>query len=322
MDIRSFLYQRKEEKKKNIWLIVTIIIIITFLVGIIALNSTEKKEIIDHFIGEKISANWKIFYDNNYPTNTHILVNNRESFWLKDSKTNLNNFSDIDVVVDGNINEITEKYPILTISKIKIPSYKLSITDNKYFYAKDLISFDFEKDIDVYSKKVAGQIIIYYKDEPMLYVDTFVCSNVTEVQNCDKMKMNYIMDLAETFESTLWYTFYRNKENSWVAFNDDNIWYIFTANSDDDLLNLSHFIHIVDSKFLLVNKKELILSGCSNEEINMTKISGIEKWILDDNLIKVTVSGTDSTKNKISCKLNIDIFDNRNIVNSSTSFSE
>lgn len=322
MDIRSFLYQRKEEKKKNIWLIVTIIIIITFLVGIIALNSTEKKEIIDHFIWEKISANWKIFYDNNYPTNTHILVNNRESFWLKDSKTNLNNFSDIDVVVDGNINEITEKYPILTISKIKIPSYKLSITDNKYFYTKDLISFDFEKDIDVYSKKVWGQIIIYYKDEPMLYVDTFVCSNVTEVQNCEKMKMNYIMDLAETFESTLWYTFYRNKENSWIAFNDDNIWYIFTANSDEDLLNLSHFIHIVDSKFLLVNKKELILSGCSNDDINLVKISDISKWILDDNLIKVTISGTDENKKKVSCKLNIDIFDDRNIVNSTVSFSE
>lgn len=316
------MYQKKEEKEKNIWLIVTVIIILLFLIGIIALNKTDKKEVIDHFIWEKISADWKIFYDNNYPTNTHKLVNNLESFWLKDSKTNLNNFLDTDVVIEGNINEITEKYPILTISKLKIPSYKLSITDNKYFYVKDLISFDFEKDIDVYSKKVWWQIIIYYKGEPMLYVDTFVCSNVTEVQNCDKMKMNYIMDLAETFESTLWYTFYRNKENSWVAFNDDNIWYIFTATSDDDLLNLSHFIHIVDSKFLLVNKKELILSGCSNEEINMTKISGIEKWILDDNLIKVTVSGTDSTKNKISCKLNIDIFDNRNIVNSSTSFSE
>ena len=322
MDIRSFLYQKKEEKAKNIWLIVTVIIIILFFIGIIVLNKADQKEYVDHFIGERISANWKIFYDNNYPTNTHKLVNSIESFWLKDSKTNLNKFLDTDVIIEGNINEITEKYPILTISKLKIPSYKLSITDNKYFYTKDLISFDFEKDIDVYSKKVGGQIIIYYKDEPMLYVDTFVCSNVTEVQNCDKMKMNYIMDLAETFESTLWYTFYRNKENSWIAFNDDNIWYIFTANSDEDLLNLSHFIHIVDSKFLLVNKKELILSGCSNEEINMTKISGIEKWILDDNLIKVTVSGTDDKKNKISCKLNIDIFDNRNIVNSSIAFSE
>ena len=322
MDIRSFLYQKREEKAKNIRLIATIIIIILFFIGIIVLNKADQKEYIEHFIGEKISADWKIFYDNNYPTNTHILVNNRESFWLKDSKTNLNNFSDIDVVVDGNINEITEKYPILTISKIKIPSYKLSITDNKYFYTKDLISFDFEKDIDVYSKKVWGQIIIYYKDEPMLYVDTFVCSNVTEVQNCEKMKMNYIMDLAETFESTLWYTFYRNKENSWIAFNDDNIWYIFTANSDEDLLNLSHFIHIIDSKFLLVNKKELILSGCSNDDINLVKISNISKWILDDNLIKVTISGTDENKKKVSCKLNIDIFDDRNIVNSTVSFSE
>ena len=322
MDIRSFLYQKREEKAKNIRLIATIIIIILFFIGIIVLNKADQKEYIEHFIGEKISADWKIFYDNNYPTNTHILVNNRESFWLKDSKTNLNNFSDIDVVVDGNINEITEKYPILTISKIRIPSYKLSITDNKYFYTKDLISFDFEKDIDVYSKKVWGQIIIYYKDEPMLYVDTFVCSNVTEVQNCEKMKMNYIMDFAETFESTLWYTFYRNKENSWIAFNDDNIWYIFTANSDEDLLNLSHFIHIIDSKFLLVNKKELILSGCSNDDINLVKISNISKWILDDNLIKVTISGTDENKKKVSCKLNIDIFDDRNIVNSTVSFSE
>ena len=322
MDIRSFLYQRKEKKEKNIWLIVTFIIIILFFIGIILLNKTEEKDIVDHFIWEKISADWKIFYDNNYPTNTHKLVSNQESFWLKGSKTNLNKFLDTDVTIDGNISEITEKYPILTISKLKIPSYKLSITNNKYFYTKDLISFDFEKDIDVYSKKVWWQIIIYYKDEPMLYVDTFVCSNVTEAQNCERMKMNYIIELAETFESTLWYTFYRNKENSWIAFNDDNIWYIFTANSDDDLLNLSHFIHIVDSKFILVNKKELILSGCSNEDVNMTKISGIEKWILDDNLIKVTVSGTDDKKNKISCKLNIDIFDNRNIVNSSTSFSE
>jgi hypothetical protein len=42
---------------------------------------------------------------------------------------------------------------------------------------------------------------------------------------------------------------------------------------------------------------------------------------LDDNLIKVTISWIDENKNKVSCKLNIDIFDNRNIVNSSISTS-
>ncbi len=322
MDIGSFLYQKKEKKAKNIRLIVTTIIILSFLIGIILLNRTDTRQNFDYFIWEKISTEWKIFYDNNYPTNTHKLVNEKESFWLKDNKINLNNFLDTDVIIDGNINEITQKYPILTISKLKIPSYKLSISDNKYFYTKDLISFDFEKDIDVYSNKIGGQIIIYYKEEPMLYVDTFICSNVTEIQNCEKMKMNYILDLSETFVSTLWYTFYKNNENSWVAFNDDNIWYIFKANSDDDLLNLSHFIYIVDSKFLSVNKDDLILSGCSNENIKMEKISEITKWILDDNLIKVSVYWTDVQKNKIICKLNIDIFDDWNIINSSISLSD
>ena len=322
MDIKSFLYKKKEKKAENIWLIVTAIIVILFFIGIIALNKSETKQIVDHFIWEKISTFWVISYDNNYPKNTHKLENSDESFWLKDSTINLNNFSDINVLIDWNINEITEKYPILTISTLRIPSYKLIITDNKYFYTKDLISFDFSKDIDVYSKKVWNQIIVYYKDDPILYVDTFVCSNVTEIQNCNKMKTNYIKNLGETFESALWNIFYRYKEDSWITFNDDNIWYIFKANSDNDLLNLSHLINIVDSRFLLVNKKDFLVSWCSNDEIKIKNISEIKKSILDDNLIKVTISWTDEHKNKVSCKLNIDIFDGRNIANSSISFSE
>ena len=322
MDIRGFLYQKKEEKAKNIWLIVTTIIILWFLAGIIFLNKTDNSQTIDHFIWEKVSVGWSIFYDNNYPTNTHKLVNTGESFWLKDSKINLNNFLDIDVLIEWNVNEISKKYPILNISTLKIPSYKLSISDNKYFYTRELISFDFSKDIDVFSKKVWNQIVIYYKDEPILYVDTFVCSNVTEIQNCERMKRSYITNLDETFESTLWTQFFKNKENSWVVFNDDNIWYVFTVNSDDDLLNLSHFINIVDSKFLLSFKKDLLLSWCSNDEVTMKNILDISKWILDDNLIKVSISWYDKDKNFVSCKLNIDVFDNRNIINSSISISE
>jgi heme/copper-type cytochrome/quinol oxidase subunit 4 len=56
MDIRSFLYQKREEKAKNIRLIATIIIIILFFIGIIVLNKADQKEYIEHFIGEKISA--------------------------------------------------------------------------------------------------------------------------------------------------------------------------------------------------------------------------------------------------------------------------
>ena len=250
MDIKNFLNQKEEKKAKNIRILVTIWIVIFFALGIVYLNKSNYTPPIEHFIWEKISAFWKISYDNNYPTNTHKLTNTWESFGLKDSLINLNNFLDTDVQIDWNISEITDKYPILTISKLKIPAYKLSISDNKYFYVKDLISFDFSKDIDVYSKKTWWKIVIYYQNDPILYVDTFICNNINDSQNCEKMKMNYIINLTETFESTLWYIFYKNKENSRVAFNDDNIWYIFSTNSDEEMLNLSHLINIVNSNFI------------------------------------------------------------------------
>lgn len=319
MDIKNFLYQREEKKAKNIWIFVIGIIVIWFIVSIIFLNKTNYVPPVEHFIWEKVSTFWIVSYDNNYPTNTHKLSNVLESFGLKDSAINLNNFLDTNVEIDWNISEITDKYPILLISKLKIPDYKLSISENKYFYVKDLISFDFSKDTDVYSKKTWWKIVIYYQKEPILYVDTFICNNIIDSQNCENMKKNYIMNLNETFQSTLWYTFFRNKENSWVTFNDNNIWYIFTANTDEDMLNLSHLIYIIDSNFLGVNKENLIISWCSNSDIILKNISSIEKGIIDDNLIRLSVTWKTTEWKIANCKLNIDIFDDWNIINSSIS---
>ena len=320
MDIKSFLYQKKENRTKVIWEITIWVIIIAFIIGIVLLNKNDSVQTVDHFIWEKISTTGIIYIDNNYPTNTHKLSNSTENFWLKESSINLNNFVNTEVQIDWNISEITAKYPILLISKIKIPSYKLSISNNRFFYTDKLISFDFSKDIDVYSKKEFWWIVVYYQNEPMLYVDTFICSNIAETQNCNKMKESYIINLAESFQSTLWYTFYRHKENSWIAFNDDNFGYIFTTSSDNDMLNLSHLINIVDSNFIINNKKDFILSGCSNSDITMTKLSQINKWILDDNLIKLNITWTDRSWNKISCKLNVNVFNDWEIINTTLTY--
>ena len=322
MDIKSFLYQKKEKKAKNARITITCIIILSFIICIIFLNKNQYTQPTEHFIWEHILTDWVISYDNNYPKNTHKITNSSEIFGLKDSAINLNNFLDTNVQIEWNINELTEKYPILSISKLKIPTYKLSISDNKYFYTKDLISFDFSKDIDVYSKKVWNKIIVYYQNDPILYVETFICNNVNYGQNCDNMKMDYIMNLTETFESTLWYTFYKNKENSRIAFNDNNIWYNFKVNSDNEMLNLSHSINIVDSNFLKIYKKDLLLSWCSNDDIKLKEISSIEKWIIDDKLIKVSIKWKTTEWKVANCKLNINIFDNRNIVNTSISLSK
>lgn len=317
MDIKSFLYQKKANRAKIILQITSGIIVIAFFVGIIILNKNHVDIDIEHFIWEKISTSWMIFIDNNYPTNTHKLSNSIESFWLKESSINLNNFLDTQVQVDWSISEISQKYPILTISSLKFPSYKLSISNNKFFYTDKLISFDFSKDIDVYSKQIWWEIIVYYQNEPILYVNTFICSNITEALDCENMKRSYILNLTETFDSVLWYTFYRYKENSRVTFNDNNIWYIFTTNTDNDMLNLSHLINIVDSKFLLINKENYLLSWCSDDIFQMKKITKLEKNIIDDDLIRIDISGVDTNGQNIYCKLNINIFDDRKIINKS-----
>lgn len=278
----------------------------------------NKKEVIqksNYFIGQKVVFYGKLSNDDNFPISTHKIDNWTEAFWLKESSINLNNFVDDDIIVEWSILEFSKKYPVLSISTIKIPAYKLSITDNRYFFTQDLISFDFSKDIDVYSKKEWWNIVIYYQWAPLLYVKTFICSNVTESQNCAKIKEKHVFDMTETFISALWYTYYRNKENSWIAFNDNNVWYIFTANSDNDLLNISHLINIVDSKFLSTYKEDFILSWCSNDETQLTKISEINKKIIDDDLIKLQVSGEDQNGESITCKLNVNVFNNRDINN-------
>ncbi len=322
MDIRSFLHQKKENRAKKIWEMSTGAIIVIFMVWIVWLNKTSSVQNIEHFIWEKVSVSGTIFVDNNYPTNTHKLSNMQESFWLKESRINLNNFLETEVLIEWNISEITAKYPILIINKLKIPAYKLSISENRFFYTDKLISFDFSKDIDVYSKKNWWEIVLYYQNEPMLRVDTFICSNITETQNCEKLKNNYIANLNETFESLLWYTFYRNGINSRVAFNDSNLWYIFTVDSDGDMLNLSHLINIVDSKFVLNNKKDFVLSGCSTQDIKMTNITKLDKWIIDDDLVRLHVTWHDLSWQEILCKLNIDIFDDWEITNASVNFVE
>jgi len=319
MDIRSFLYRKKENRKKRLRYVFMWFMILVFFTCVFLLNKKQPVQQNDYFIGQKITFSWTLTADNNYPTNTHKVSNWMESFWLKESQINLNNFLNDNVLIEWFISEITAKYPILSISVLKIPEYKLSVVENRFFYTNDLISFDFSKDVDVFSKKTWWDIVVYYQWEPFLSVRTFICSNVTESQNCERIKMERISSSTETFDSVLWYTFYKNKENSWITFNDNNIGYIFTVDSDADLLNVSHLINIVDSNFLSTYKKDLILSWCSDETYQMTKISGLSKKIIDDNLIKVQISGTDQSKKKILCKLNIDIFNNREINNVSIS---
>lgn len=313
MDIKNFLHQKKENKKKQIMIISIISLGFVLLITLgVFIRKNQIKPIYSVWDGVVIS--WKIHYDNNFPINTHKISNKEQSFWLKSSAINLNNLVNKNILLNWKISEMSLKHPILQIENIKIPDSKVIINENKYFFTNELISFDFSKDIDLKAERTWRSIIIYYQNEPILSVETFVCSKITPTQNCEDMMMNYTKNLNEMFTTYLWYVFYKNKENSRVTFNEDTIGYIFRTTDNNFLLNMSHLINIVNSKFIVENKKDLILNNCTDDKWNqLNTINKLSKEIVDENLVKIDVEGLNSNKELMKCKLTINIWDNRKI---------
>jgi hypothetical protein len=322
MDIKNFLHQKKENKKKKLMFWTIIFIVIIFVILLFHFIKKDQKKI-SYNIWDEISIQWEIKIDNNYPISTHKISNEHISFGLKSSKINLNNFLDKDLTINWEITEISLKMPILNISNIKIPESKLIINENKYFFTNELILFDFSKDIDIKAQREWKNIVIYYQNEPMVFLETFVCSKITPTQNCEEMILTYTKNLNEMFNTFLGYIFYKNKENSWITFNENTIWYIFKTENNEFLLNISHLINIVNSKFILENKKDLIFNNCQNNYLSwFNNINKVSKEIIDNNLIKTNIELTNDKKEKINCKLTIDIREDWEVKNKNLEFLE
>lgn len=318
MDIRNFLHQKKEnQKRKFIFFLILWIIVLIILLFISLIKQNQNK--IKYNIWDQISITWTISIDNNFPINTHKIKNDKISIGMKSSSMNLNNFLHKNIIINWSIKNISDKLPILEIENIKEPKSKLIINQNKYFFTNELISFDFSKDIDIKAEKTWGNISIYYQNEPIIQIETFICSKVTPTQDCELMSYNYSKNLNEMFTTFLWYTFYQNKENSWVTFNENTIWYIFKTSDNNFLLNISHLINIINSKFILENKKDLILDNCKNGDGDgYENINKLSKEIIDDELIKIDVEWNTKIWTDLKCKLTIDVWDNREIKNNNT----
>ncbi len=322
MDIRNILHKKKENKQKRIRLIILTAIIIFWAILLIS-NIVKSNQKITYKVWDKIHISGTIIVDDNYPINTHKIFNNNESFGIKSSSINLNNFNNKDLLLNWTIDEIDTKYPILNIKNIQDPTSKVIITDNRYFFTQELISFDFSQDTDIKAEKIDNYIQIYYQNQPMITVETFICNKVTPTQNCEQLIYTYNNNLNEMFTTYLWYTFYKNKENSRVTFNNQTLGYIVKAEDNEFLLSISHLINIVDSKFLAENKKELIKQYCIDQSWAYLKdIKKIESQIVDNDLIKFDINGTTNTKKKVNCKLTINIRNDWEVKNNMLSYSK
>lgn len=315
MDIRNIIHQKKENRKKRN-LIITITIIILLLLFLLASSISKNRNKPQYNIWDNIQISGTIVSDNNYPTNTHKIFNHRQEFGLKSSSINLNNLIDKPLILNWTIESISKKYPLLNINNIKDPESKLIINDNKYFFTNELISFDFSQDTEIKAQKIDWKIQVHYQDKWVVSFETFICNKITPTQDCEKMIESYINNLNERFTTYQGYTFYKLNETSWITFNNTTLWYIVKTTDNDFLLNISHLINIVDSNFLAKNKSQLIKDNCKIQSwIYLDIFDKIETQIIDENLFKFDISGITNKQERYNCKLIIDIWNNRNIKN-------
>lgn len=261
-------------------------------------------------VGENISFVGEIESDNNFPLYTHKITDRKgEIAFLKSSSTNLNNYSwKLEIV--GKIKDIRKDSPIIDVSAIKFPDQGLIIKNNIYFFVKDMLYLDFSNQSQLSAKKKGKEIQIFYNNEKISNVERFLCSRVLRQRDCTYLIEDYGNSQKENFDSYRWYTYYKHGSGLRTVFDGTMFGYIFKDIEEENMLNLSNIIKIVDKNFILSNKKEIIKEVCAEKGENITQIHSSSLQYEDNNQIHITV---ESNKSDQYCKVTFDMRNERKV---------
>lgn len=310
MVIRNF-HKKKNIKrflKITIWIVIGSIIVAR-LTNIIYYEITEKnnKEIV---VWEKINFYWEITDENNFPLYTHKIVDKWwENVFLKSSSINLNKFS-WKVEIHWEIINVKKDTPIIDVVSIKLPEQWLIISKNNYLFVKDMLYFEFENQPQLSAKKNNKEIEIFYEKDKISNIERFVCSRVLRQKDCSYLIEDYWKSQKDNFDSYRWYTYYKHGTGLRTVFDGKMFWYIFKDIEEENMLNLSNIIRIVDKNFILKNKKEIIQKACLENWEKIEQIWWSSLQYDDDNKVNITI---DSNQSNYACKVTIDIRNERKI---------
>lgn len=278
----------------------------------------KDKTKINYFLWEELTEYGTLETHNNYPINTHKLITKKWIFWLISNSLNINNFLDEKILIHWSITDITNEFPIIDVDTISIPDKNVKVKDNIYSFTNELLYLDFSQEKEFYATKNWQTITIYHQKNPVIDIETFFCSKITPTQNCEELLESYKANDNDLFSSYWWNVFYKIWDDKRATFNDNTLWYIIKTTDEDLLLNISHLIYIIDTTLLAKSKKDFLIYNCLWDiDTTTTKITDIKKEVLDSDLIKIEVTFEDLLWNPTVCKLNIDVYDNRNIKNKS-----
>jgi len=257
-----------------------------------------------------ITATGIIQTDNNFPIHTHsLLLSDQSKIGLRSATINLNNFLG-QFEIQWSIHTIEKWMPSIDISALKNSNARYIVKDNIYTYLKQQIIINLQNLLSIYSFSDANNIYIIADKLPIVTIAHIDCQETTNNQQCESYQSLINNSNTQRFISSIGITFYKVKEWVRTIFHNNNSIYILTGDTDDDIIDFSNTIDLLDWPYILEKYKEEIFASCEELE-NITQITseGSAQWV------DVSITGTDTKKETLGCKISIDLRNELWIVN-------
>lgn len=306
---------RKLNKDKK-WPIKTIVIIILVTIFLIVIFF-EYPNILKHIdiwtnnyiLNNGVNILWKIEKIEEMWYNEFFLVNKDSKILLKNYPQNIDNLIWNNVLINWEVKEIADT-ELFFIKFIKDLDQNTIIENNIYTFANELVIFNTKEMPSVVPYKQWNKITIYYKNNPLIDISSFGCSKVSASRDCKQLINDFDLNENEYFDSYNWLVYYKIDDNKWELFNDTLLWYYIQTKDDDVLLNISSVIDIINSDYILNNKKDLILNSCEY----LVSIDDIDIIWQDWSIIIVDAKWNNKDKQDTRCKTSFDLMKDWKIV--------
>jgi len=296
--------------KKLVKRAILIVIVVLFIKGIsyiLNIHATNTGISVSQ-IGQQVILQGRLSPDNNFPYYTHSIVDTtKNKVGLKSTSVNLNNYSG-QVQIVGIVERFLKFTPIVEVTAIKLPSQKLIIKNNTYFFVDDFLSLNFSEQSQLSAIKSGSEITVLFDNKPVVSIERFSCGKILKGKTCSMLIDDYTKNGKDNFTSLRGYEFYKHNDTTWVVFEGDAYGYVFKNIDDNMMLNLSNMITLVNKDFVLKNKSAVIWSLCSSATDPMENMltSQIKYGLDGDGLITLNITGRTRSDMNTTCSLVFD----------------
>jgi ketosteroid isomerase-like protein len=113
----------------------------------------------------------------------------------------------------------------------------------------------------------------------------------------------------ERFTSTIWHTFYKKQEGQWILKHENGDLYTVQGD-DDDIIDFSSTIELLDAAYIIKQYKEQIFNVC-NELENIRTANVTQKG----DITILQAQGNNTKTETVGCTISFDLWNNIWITN-------